>query len=182
MFQETELTEGFVNGERVTKATRRTIKKGVINKPFFIIFCEDVGKLWGLTGGELKLLMKMASVMGHDNVVRVTGFDRREWAKEFGWSESAFNNTMSRMLTNKAGVIKRVGQGAYMIHPNVNKGPVTNFPEKLEKYETDFRVSYTKTRGGYRKEVKTIGVYGNGKRIDGEGNVFDDETGEVLES
>lgn len=143
------------------------------SRQFFIAFRDEVQRLFDLTGNELKLFIKMASEMDHENRVRISEYDRKEWASEMSMTPHSFNMTISRLVNNR-GVVLREGLGAFRIDPEVfNNGDIKEVPEKISQYDVHYTVEIIENpKTGIKKKIKHL-------RITPGKPVIDLETGEV---
>jgi hypothetical protein len=151
-----------------TRHKRTSLKKRPkLKMPFGLIFFEDLGRLYDLQDNQLKVLVHVVRNMDYDNIVRVTGYDRKEWSKEIGITHQTFNVALSRLLGH--GILLAKGNGAYQIDPELfNMGSIDSSLEKAESYNASFEISYTLTQNGVKRKVKRLKV-----------DVVDPETGEV---
>lgn len=151
---------------------RSTVKRRIKPK---IAFChmmfQDLGRLYDLQDNQLKVLIKLASNMDYDNIVRVSGYDRKVWSKEMKMTYQTFNVAISKLKAS--GLLLRLGEGAYQIDPEVfNMGQITDSLEKAVKYNAFFQITYKDGENGVERKVKLL-------KIDVD-DIVDLETGETV--
>lgn len=123
------------------------------HKPFAQLLFEDVGRLYSLQDSQIKLLIALVKHMDYQNVVRVSGKDRKDWAKEIGITPQTLNVAMSKLMDT--GIVLRQSLGSYVIDPEIaNKGVLSKIHEKSETFNANFDVIYIRTNHGVERKVK----------------------------
>lgn len=123
------------------------------HKPFAQFLFEDLGRLYALQESQIKLLMTLAKHMDYQNVVRVSGKDRKDWAKEIGITHQTLNVAMSKLM--ETGIVLRQSLGSYVIDPDIfNKGVMSDTLEKSKTFNANFDITYERSNHGTTRKIK----------------------------
>lgn len=156
---EIETTEHLSEDEKGKHRYKRTILKNRKNFkiPFCLMMLNDLGRLYDLQDNQIKVLLKIVSNMDYDNIVRVTGYDRKEWSRDLGITHQTINVAISKLKS--AGIILSKGNGAYQIDPEVfHMGSVSESLERTESYNAYFKISYKNNKNGISRKVKMFKI------------------------
>lgn len=141
------------------------------SKEFAFMFFDDIRRMLGLKEVQIKLLYIMAKHMDHQNVVRISGQDRKDWAYMMGVSYQTLNLAISKLMEH--GVVLRQSLGSYIIDPEIfNKGAIRDLNEKVSKFNAHFHVTYEKKNDGFTRVIKVL------RDVSDDSN-HDPDTGEV---
>lgn len=170
--ERTKRSKNVYNGNEVISEETTSVNKKN-NPQFFFTFCDEVARLYDLTGNEIKVLIKMASKMDVENRVRISEYDRKQWSKEIGMTVSSLNVTISRM-TKKSGLVLREGLGAFRIDPEVfSNGNMKHMSDKIKQYDVHYTVELVDVPGtGTQRKIKNLKITPDKMKIN-------PETGEI---
>lgn len=161
------------NGNKRTHKKTLIRKREKVDTPFCLMMLKDLGRLYDLQDHQIKVFIKMVSNMDYDNVVRVSGYDRKEWPKDLRISYKTLSVAISKLKS--AGLIRMLGAGAYQIDPEIfNMGTLDSGIEKSKKYNAFFKITYIDGPRGVERKTKIF-------RVQCEEEI-DVETGEVLDA
>lgn len=92
-----------------------------VEPDFAKLYLQDLAKLLSLSGGELRLLLKLAQLANYDGKVAVPIGIKREIESEVGMNVRSISNALVKLVKHE--FIKNLGGSVYLISPeHIAKG------------------------------------------------------------